>query len=319
MEYDIYFYEAFDKEKELLEKQLPEGISAGFFHETIQESGNKEPPAKIISIRTQSRVPISWAGKIKAILSRSSGYDHIEPYKDILPCGYLPEYCSRSVAEHAILLILNLMKKFPRQIKQFTEFGRQNITGNEIKNKTLLVVGVGKIGYEIYKLAKNLDMNVKGVDIDNKHDDVEYVDIEIGLKIADVVVCAMNLTEENSGYFDYDLLKKAKPGVLFINIARGELSPSQDLLKLLEEKHLGGIGLDVYNKEATLGESLRNKIFHKDEEIIAVMELSKKENVILTPHNAFNTNEAVGRKSEQTIQQLKHFIDNEKFLWEIPE
>lgn len=321
--YDIYFYEAFEEEEESLRRYLPEGLRAGFTWKTIQESGDALPPSRLISIRTQSILPLQWAEHLGGILSRSTGYDHILRYRQetgkSVPAGHLPLYCNRSVAEQAMLLWMTLLRKLPRQLLQFKNFHRDGLTGFECKGKNLLVVGVGNIGSEIVKIGQGLEMAVKGVDLVEKHDFVDYTTIEEGIKQADIIVCAMNLNETNYGYFSYDLLKKAPRGVLFVNIARGEMSPAEDLLRLMEEGHLGGLAMDVYNRETQLGVALRNNSRSDDPEVRATLALADRPNVLFTPHNAFNTHEAVERKSEQSIQQAVHFLREGKFLWEVPE
>lgn len=314
MKYDVFFYEVFKEEEKLLKKYLPKNIIAGFSYDTIQESTDKSPPAKIISIRTQSKIPESWLDEISSIISRTTGNDHLQNYSKKVLCRHLPEYCSRSVAEQAILLCMSLLRKLPRQIKNFSDFNRNDLTGFEVKGKNILIVGVGKIGYEIYNIAKNLGMEIFGVDIIKRYSNVNYVSIEEGIKHSDVIICSMNLTKENMYYFNYDLLKKAKPGVIFINISRGELSPSEDLLKLVNEEQIGGLALDVYNKESSLGESLRSKKIPDDKEIKSVLELAKKDNVILTPHNSFNTLESLERKCKQTIQQLNQILNKKDLI-----
>src|SRR5713226_9319386 len=99
---DIHFYEAFEEEVAVLRRHLPAGVHADFTWRTIQEAGHTEPPAPLVSIRTQSAIPAAWAGKVNGIISRTTGYDHLVGQR--IPCGYLPEYCTRSVAEQAILL-----------------------------------------------------------------------------------------------------------------------------------------------------------------------------------------------------------------------
>ena len=153
-------------------------------------------------------------------------------------------------------------------------------------------------------------MDVRGVDILQKHPLVTYCSIADGLMWADVIVCAMNLTTQNAGYFKYDVLKRAQRGVVFVNVARGELSPTNDLVKLLDEGHIGALALDVYEKESALAVALRSGK--------SGFPLLGRANVILTPHNAFNTAEAVGRKAAQTVQQIEHFLQNGEFLWPNP-
>ncbi len=319
---DVFFYEAFEEEETALRSFMPESVSAGFTYKTIQESRDSDPPAPIISIRTQSAIPPEWAGSISALLARSTGYDHLLTYRKKhnaeLPCGYLPLYCNRAVAEQAMLLWMSLLRKLPRQIDNFTRFHRDGLTGSECEHKTLLVVGVGNIGLELVKIGKGLGMTVLGVDIDERHDTVEYISIEEGLKRADIIVCAMNVTDDNRDYFKYMLLKKTHPGTLFINIARGELSPTGDLLRLISEGHLGGVGLDVYTEESALAVSLRSSAGKHSDAVDAVMQLNAFPNVICTPHNAFNTREAVSRKAAQSIQQILHFLSHSRFKWPVP-
>ena len=320
---DVFFYEAFEEEAEKIKQHLPENITAGFTWKTIQEYGEKEPPAGLVSIRTQSQIPEEWADKIEGILSRSTGYDHLKKYEKqtgkVLPMGYLPLYCHRAVAEHAFMLMLALMRKLPRQISNFDTFHRDGITGMELQSKKLLVVGVGNIGSQVVEIGHAMGMTVLPVDIDHKFTDLKYVTIEEGLEQADIIVCAMNLTDENEGYFNYEVLKKAKPGAVFINISRGELSVSEDLLKLLEEGHLGAVGMDVYEEEKELAVSLRSSTHSNNPKVASIKKMKAFDNVIFTPHNAFNSAEGVERKSGQSVQQTVQFLEKKEFIWGVPE
>ena len=320
--YDVFFYEAFEEEVVLLKDELDGNIKAGFSWMTIQEKGDSKPPARLISIRTQSIVPEAWSKNLSGILTRSTGYEHLRQYlnktQHSLAGGYLPLYCNRAVAEQAMLLWMALLRKLNQQVSQFHHFNRDGLTGQETLNKTLLVVGIGNIGSEVSKIGQALGMKVLGVDLIEKFNFVEYTTIEKGLPRADIVVCAMNLNKLNRGYFCYDRLLKAPRGVIFINIARGEMSPAKDLLRLITEKHLGGLGMDVYNQESMLAVALRNQSPVADAELQATIQLAKMPNVIFTPHNAFNTAEALLRKSQQSAQQVISFIKSGKFLWFIP-
>lgn len=321
-DYDVFFYEAFLEEGEALLKCMPTGVHAGFTPLTIQESGHENPPCPFISTRTQSVIPVSWAHRLAAVLTRSTGFDHVKRFHEAsgtpIPAGYLPLYCNRSVAEHALLTWMGLLRKLPRQMRQFCSFDRDGLTGGECKGRTLLVAGVGNIGSEICRIGKALGMETLGVDIVCKHPDIHYVNIEEGLPQADVIVCAMNLTSENRAYFDYERLSRAKPGAVFVNIARGELSPARDLIRLLDEHCLGGVGLDVYENESELGVSLRTGTPGTDPEVRACLELLERGNVILTPHNAFNTAEALERKAGQSAQQVARFLADRCFIWQVP-
>ena len=126
---DIFFFEAFEEEQAALKKYNDSQFDAGYSWKTIQEYGANEPPADIISVRTQSQIPLEWAGKLKAILTRSTGFDHLTAYRqesdaENLKCGYLPLYCNRAVAEQALTLWMALLRKLPRQINHFQSFKR---------------------------------------------------------------------------------------------------------------------------------------------------------------------------------------------------
>jgi D-lactate dehydrogenase len=319
---EVFFYEVFAEEEGMLRHHLPADLRAGFSPATIQEHGSPRPPARLISIRTQSIVPFEWAGLLDGILARATGHDVLTRYREStrshIPCGYLPLYCARAVAEQAMLLWMALLRKLPRQIQQFATFDRDGLTGRECEHKHLLVVGVGNIGSEAVKIGQSLGMAVRGVDIKQREPSVSYVSKEQGLPWADIIVCAMNLTADNVAYFNFSSLKHCKRGAIFVNVARGEMSPAADLLRLLDEGHLGGVGLDVFDQEPMLATALRTGQAAPAENIRFTLELARRPDVICTPHNAFNTVESVERKALQSAQQVEYFLKNGKFFWRIP-
>ena len=289
---------------------------------TIQEAGHAAPPARVISVRTQSVLPLAWAPELQAILSRSTGYDHLTAYaaatKAPVALGYLPLYCHRAVAEQAMLLWMSLLRRLPVQMRQFHDFHRDGITGFECEGRTLAVVGIGHIGREVCRIGAALGMRVLGVDRNPAHADVNYVSIHEALPQADVLVCAMDLNASNQGYFGAAQWKQVKRGAVFVNISRGELSPSAELVAALDAGQLSAVGMDVYNHESKLAVALRTKQPSDDAEVQAALELASRDDVICTPHNAFNSFEAVERKSEHSVQQIIALRETGKFLWNAP-
>lgn len=314
---DVYFYEVFEEEARWIHTLIGPRLKYGLTDKTIQESGHADPPAPIISVRTQSVIPVEWQHGLKAVLSRTTGFDNLKAYKKAIGApvvlGYLEEYATRAVAEQAILLMMALFRKLPRQMEQFKKFNRDGLTGIECRGRRLLVVGVGRIGGEIVRLAQGLGLEVRGVDIVRRHDFVDYVEKEEGLRWAEVIICAMNLTEENYHYFSYDVLKKARPGVIFVNIARGEHAPLADMLRLMKEGHLGGLALDVFEDEPEVGSAMRTGRVENSEQARLVAELLEFPNVIFTPHNAFNTAEALERKVRFSVDEIFYFLREKKF------
>lgn len=321
---DVVFFEAFEEEQRLLKKLCPSHVRAEFTSKTIDESGAKKAPSSLISIRTQSRIPVSWSKDLGGILTRSTGFEHILDYqaqaKISFALGYLPSYCARAVAEQAFLMVLALLRKLKIQEKNFDTFCRDGLTGLEAQDKKILVVGVGNIGSEIVDIAKGLRMKVAGVDIKKKLSALEYTDLIPGLSWADVVVCSCSLTKETEKMLGYEALRRVKTGTLFVNVARGEISPLKDLKRLLDENILGGLGLDVYEDEGAIAHQLRSGKKEPMGEMTKIaLELSKRDNVIFTPHNAFNTKEALERKAEQTIESVVSFLTQGTFSFPVPE
>lgn len=318
---DAWFYEAFEEEEHAIRAFLPDGLCVGFCPETLAESGHSAPPAKLISTRTQSIVPGDWHSELGAVLSRSTGYDHLLALRragftgDL---GHLPLYCHRAVAEHALLMILALSRKLPLQQHSFHRFHRDGLTGGEIKGRRVAVFGVGNIGLELSQMLHGLGMDVVGVDPAGKPGPPRTTRDE-ALATADVVVCAMDLNEGNADYFDLDTLRRVRPGTLFVNVSRGELSRSTVLLQLLEEGHLGGVALDVYDSEKTLALPLRRGEAPTHPEAVAALAMSRRTDAICTPHNAFNSAEAVHRKAEQAVEQAVAWASTGSFIWSVPE
>lgn len=319
---DVIFFEVFAEEEKFLKKYLPPYVKAEFTGKTIQEARPSQLAVPLVSIRTQSLIPSAWSKKLKGILTRSSGYDHLlyfqrENQKDIA-CGYLMDYGSRAVAEHAVLTAGMLLRKMKAQLRHFGRFQRDGLTGAELANKNCLVVGVGHIGRQIVDIVRGLKMQVKGVDIKHSQKDLEYVALSEGIRWAEIVICAVPLTKETAGLLNYDILKQLKSGSMVVNISRCEITPLRDLERLLEEKILGGIGLDVYEEEGKLAAALRAQKKPAADYAQSVVRLSKKDNVIFTPHNAFNTYESVDRKARESAAAVVTFLKEGKFPNPVP-
>lgn len=322
---DIFFYEAFEEEAACLRREARRaGVCIDLTPLTLQEAAHSSPPAPVISVRTQSRLPLDWAPHLRGILSRSTGHDHLLAYRVALApasapaLGYLPCYCVRAVAEQALLLMLALARRFPRQMVQFDTFNRDHLTGLELAGKTLAIFGVGRIGHEMAVIATALGMRVLGVDPVQRHSDIRYVPPAAALEVADILLCAMNLTPENRGYFSDALLRTARRKPLLVNISRGECTPALALELALESGWISGAALDVHNEESTLAPALRTHTpAALTDDNRALLRLHSRPDVILTPHNAFNTAEAVERKSAQSIQSLQHFQTTAAFPWPV--
>lgn len=329
-EYEVAFYEAFEEEAEQLKKLLPAGHKYFFTWKSIQESGHEKPVAGIISTRTQSKFPPAWIDLIDGIITRSTGYDHVSAY--FKECGkkvkaaYLPEYAARAVAEQAMIHWTALLRVLPKQLDCMKTFHRDGLTGREIQGRTIAVCGVGRIGSQIVDIAHGLGMKVIGVDIlprpelCSKYPDFKYAPLDEAIASADIAVCALPLTDSTRGILDKTRLGRIRKGAIFVNIARGEISPTEDLLELLEAGILSGVGLDVYDCEKDIAAVLRDGADissipeNRRKSVAAALTLMKHPQAILTPHNAFNTDESVYRKSLETAKNLEKYFSTGSFI-----
>lgn len=329
-EYEVAFYEAFEEESEQLKKLLPAGHKYFFTCKSIQESGHGKPVAGIISTRTQSKFPPEWINVIDGIITRSTGYDHVSAY--FRECGkkvkaaYLPEYAARAVAEQAMIHWSSLLRVLPKQLACMKTFHRDGLTGREIQGRTIAVLGVGRIGSQIVDIAHGLGMNVVGVDIAPKSDlpckypNFKYAPLDEATAAADIAVCALPLTDSTRGLLNKERLGKLRRGAVFVNIARGEISPTGELLELLEAGILSGIGLDVYDCEKDIAAILRDGADissipeARRKSVEAALKLMDHPQAILTPHNAFNTEESVYRKSLETAKNLERYFSTGTFI-----
>ena len=317
MSIQLAFYEVFSEEEAELRRQLADlSARASFSPLTIQESGHPAPSNALISIRTQSRLPATWWPGTRALLTRSTGYDHLLPLAGqpgAPPLAALPEYCSRAVAEQAVLLWMALRRRLPDQLRQMARFDREHLTGRECAGASLALFGVGRIGSEIAGLARALGLAVVGVDPIKRQADLTYLSPQHALAQADIVVASMNLTPANRGYFDEARWNQVRPGAVFVNVARGELSPPGPLLNALRSGRLAGAALDVYDGEDALGAALRAA--GPTAAPPPWPELLAHPAVLCTPHNAFNTAEALVRKCDFTVQQCRTFLEKQAFRW----
>lgn len=189
------------------------------------------------------------------------------------------------IAEYVICYILSLYHKTFEFMKFQMNKTWKILNPLEIKDKTLGLIGVGKIGKEIAKKAKAFDMKVIG--IKRTHEEVKYVDkiftaLDEVMKISDFIVLAVPFTEKTKKLIGKRELSLMKPGAYFINIARGEILDEKALFEILQHRKIAGAVLDVFEHEPLREDS----------------ELWEMDNIIITPHISWlseNTNERVAQ------------------------
>jgi D-lactate dehydrogenase len=324
----IAFFEVEGWEEPLARASFP-NAELSFFKEKVDEL--TPPPAnefEIVSVFVNSHLApavLAQFPKLKFITTRSTGFDHI----DIAECArrgigvaYVPGYGDNTVAEFAFGLILNLTRKMYRaidQIKEMESFDLRELRGMDLKYKTIGIIGTGRIGKEMVKIAKGFGMNVVAYDpFPNeayaKEMGYRYVPLEELLKSSDIITIHTPYTKETHHLLNHENIKLVKRGAYLINTARGGIVETDALVGALTDGTLAGAGVDVLEEEGPTKDEMQ---FFKSgrahaEELRTIYEnhmLMRMPNVLVTPHNAFNTQEALERIFRTTTDNIKGYID----------
>lgn len=322
----IYFYDA----SELDKQQLSEGMTGTDHHwEYVDEpidSNNINPETEVISVFVSSGVTdeiIAKLPKLKLIACRSTGFDNVDHAAAAargIVVANVPTYGESTVAEYTFTLLLALMRRLPPSLDFISQqIDSKQLMGRDLHDKTIGVVGTGHIGQHVIKIAKGFEMRVVAYDPFARDElakelGFEYLPLEELLKVSDVVTLHAPYVPENKHMISATGLALMKPSAVLINTARGELVDTQALTDALVEKKLAGAALDVLESEQLykMHEEvalLRSHTLPQSAAIqsVALMALNKLPNVILTPHNAFNTLEAIGRINSVTCQNIIRF------------
>ncbi|MBQ9313846.1 MAG: hydroxyacid dehydrogenase [Clostridia bacterium] len=321
----IAFFEISNIEKDKFEKAFPKE-ELQFFEETLQDVEiQKYIESDAICVFVHSEVNQEILGKmpnLKLIATRSTGTDHInlDACKERnIEVKNVPLYGENTVAEHTFALMLSLSRKIHKSYVRSIQgkFTTEGLQGFDLKDKTLGIIGGGRIGLHVARIARSFGMHVRVYDI---HKDTflaelinfKYVSLDELLETSDIVSLHVPLNKYTEHMINTDSLIKFKDGSLLINTARGGLVDTPALIDALKNGKLAGAGLDVIEGEEYL---IEENIFNSPVEkaaklIVESKQLLDNENVVLTPHNAFNSVEAVNRIIDTSIDNIKTFIEN---------
>ncbi len=324
----IIFFETAPSEKKYLEKLLkPHGLKAEFAAEPLtEENSGRARQAGIVSVFIYSALTaaiLKRLGKLKLVATRSTGFDHI----DLVQCrkrgitvSNVPSYGENTVAEHTFALILalsrNLHKAYVRTMRG--DFSLEGLQGFDLKGKTIGVVGAGRIGLHVIKMARGFGMDVLAYDTQKNPFlsevlDYRYVSLRELLRRSDIVTLHTPYMPSTHHLMNREMIGGMKKGALLINTARGGLVDTNALVWALDAGIVGGAGLDVLEGEELVKEEqqLLQKDFPKEKLITTLKNhiLLHRENVVITPHIAFDSKEALLRILDTTAGNILSFID----------
>jgi len=249
---------------------------------------------------------IKAATNLKVIGRAGVGVDNIDiksATKNGVVVMNVPDGNSISAAEHTLALMLALSRNVHIGHKTLGDnnWERANLVGNELKNKTLGVVGLGRIGREVIKRALSFDMSIIGFDpyvnedlFDNEN--IKISDLDFLIKNSDIITVHVPLNESTKDLFDAKQISNMKKDAKIINVARGGIINEKDLADALNKNTISGAGIDVFSKEPMENDN----------------PLKSAKNILLTPHLGASTFEAKEGVSVSICQQSINFINEGK-------
>ncbi len=321
----IAFFEIEEWEKDYIRKKLKEHELL-FFEDMLDEQNAEQAKgceAIAFFIYTKmNRELLAKLSTVKFLTTMSTGFDHIDleacKERSIQVCN-VPFYGENTVAEHTFALILALSRKIVDSVDRTREgdFSLGGLRGFDLKGKTLGVVGGGHIGMHVVKMAKAFEMNVLVFDVhtDKKLENImgfKYADFNELIEKSDIVTLHAPYTKQTHHMINSETFRHFKKGAYLVNTARGGLIETEALVKALEDGTLAGAALDVLEEECFIKEEkqLLSSGFKQECDLKTMMldhMLLRNPRVLITPHNAFNSQEALLRILDTTIDNIQGF------------
>jgi D-lactate dehydrogenase len=284
------------------------------------------PDAEAIATFVNSKLSpevLAHFPSLRLIATRSTGYDHIDldycREHGITVCN-VPDYGDTTVAEHAFALLLALDRHLIPAVERTRrgDFSQGGLRGLDLRGKTLGVIGTGRIGRRAIEIAKGFGMEVLAFDM--RPDDTaaqvlgfRYGDLMDVLGRSDVVTLHVPATPQTHHLIGDRELAAMKDGVILINTARGSIIDVSALVRALADRKVGAAGLDVLPEEPLLrdeAEIFRGERQDTNAELRALLAshvLLRFPNVIVTPHIAYDTEDALRRILDTSIANIRAF------------
>lgn len=297
------------------------GFDIVFKPRGMADVGPEDADAEIICVFVNHPVTAPDMEKLpnlKLIATRSTGFDHIDlaaaKQKGIVVSS-VPSYGVNTVAEFAFALILTLSRKVfdaHRRVVEQNSYSQEGLEGFDLSGKTIGVVGTGRIGAHVVKMAQGFDMKVIAFDERQNPDlvaqGIPYLSLQDLLAQSDIVTLHVPYLPSTHHLISRDTLKFFKKSAYLINTARGAVVDTVALVEALEQGMLAGAGLDVLEEEGLTFDAAKAAAADPNSDAMKVVAANKKlaqdPRVIITPHVAFDTREAVIRIIDTTVDNI---------------
>ncbi|AHY47772.1 Lactate dehydrogenase and related dehydrogenase [Rubrobacter radiotolerans] len=263
--------------------------------------------------------------ELRLVATRSTGFDHVDldtAKERGVAVANVPAYGENTVAEHTFALVLSLSRKVHQAWvrTQRGDYSLEGLRGFDLYGKTFGVVGAGAIGLHAIRIAKGFGMNVLAFDVKQNQllADVlgfSYASMDELLAGSDIVSLHAPANPATYHLIDREALSKMKRGSLLINTSRGSLVDTAAVEWALDEGILAGVGLDVLEGEEFLANEDELLVQPGAEEKLRIIlrnhALQRRQNVVITPHVAFNSEEALKRILDVSARNVTSFLFGE--------
>jgi D-lactate dehydrogenase len=323
----IAFFEAEEWEESFIKQGALQQYQPVLYRDRLtEETAQLAKDAEVVSVFIYSSVTkatLKELPKLRMIATRSTGYDHIdmdECRRRGIAVSNVPYYGENTVAEHAFGLILSLSRKIYKAYLRTSklDFSLEGLQGFDLKDKTIGVVGAGRIGLHVVRIAKGFGMEVIVFDMRQETLLAEvlgfkYVTFEELLQQSDVISLHVPLNKATYHMINHDNIGLIKPGALLINTARGSVVETEALISALDKGIISGAGLDVFEGEEVVKEETARLVYQlsgeKMREVLLSYALLHRDNVVITPHIAFYSEEALRRIIQTTDENISAFLE----------
>ncbi len=258
---------------------------------------------------------------IKLIALRCAGFNNVNlniAKQCGIPVVRVPKYSPYAVAEYVIALILSLNRKIHRAYWRTRDgnFSLHGLEGFDLHNKTIGIIGTGKIAQVLIKNLQGFDVTIKAYDIKPdlefaKTVKMSYCDLDEIYQSSDIISLHCPLTEQTKHIINAESIEKMKDNVMIINTSRGKLIDTKALIDGLKSKKIGSAGLDVYEEEAQYFYDDSSDVILDDDILARLLSFN---NVIVTSHQGFFTHEALTNIANITLNNIRDFSEHKELI-----
>ncbi len=253
---------------------------------------------------TAAMIDMLYEMKVKAILLRSAGFNHVDikAAEDKILVLRVPSYSPEAVAEFAMGMLLTVNRYIHKAYNRTRDFNMSlhGLMGVDLYRKTVGIIGTGKIGQAMIRICNGFGMEVLAYDpYPNSKLDVEYVELKDLFVKSDVISLHCPLTSGTKHIINKNTIEMMKEGVYLVNTSRGSLIDTDALIDGLVQGKFGGVGLDVYEEEEGIFYEDKSNEIMQDENLARLMTFP---NVLITSHMGFFTKEAMQAIAKETLE-----------------